>query len=40
MQTHRNSTNISACYSASLPQGITQLTLTIQIQAIYYKAKI
>jgi len=34
MQTHRNSTNVSAWYAASLRQGITQLTLTNQIHAI------
>jgi len=39
MQTHRNSTAISACYSANLRQGTTQLTLTNQIHALY-KAKI
>jgi len=35
MQTHRNRTNVSACYSASLRQGMAQLTLTIFKHTLY-----
>jgi len=30
MQTHRNSTNVSACYSTNIRQGVTQQTLANQ----------